>query len=184
MNSLNLFDSSALPSLANAPKTGPSTPSAQLADSDASAAAAVLPDYHDKYYSIIEEENRQKLKLQLEQEKERLKSLMPCINLKKDEYENSNAMAPITSATCNMASSSSNNSTTLKPTNNNNPALSLQMMPLTPNSQQQLILQSNPINSTLSNNYYLNDANKAFDDVVFDFLKVDPDYIAVSVCSF
>ena len=37
------------------------------------------PDYQDKYYSIIEEENKQKLKLQLEQEKERLKSLMPNI---------------------------------------------------------------------------------------------------------
>ena len=28
---------------------------------------------------------------------------------------------------------------------------------------------------------YLNDANKAFDDVVFELLKVDPDDIAVKI---
>ena len=61
-------------------------------------------------------------------------------------------------------------------------------MPITPNLTTSLVQQQSQqhfaINSTISNNYYLSDANKAFDDVVFDILKVDPDYIAVSGCLF
>ena len=75
-------------------------------------------DYiQDKYYSIIEEENRQKLKLQVEQEKERLKSLMPNIttfNLNdksvKDDYDHAvTTTTTTTSTTNNLISNGSSN---------------------------------------------------------------------------
>ncbi len=159
------------------------------------------PDYQDKYYSIIEEENKQKLKLQLEQEKERLKSLMPNIttfNLNgksaKDDYDHV-CLNPITtnlnSNTNNAQSNTINNTNNSSSNSNGNkiPIINI-TMPVTPNPTTSMIQQQQPqqsqqhfaINSTISNNYYLSDANKAFDDVVFDILKVDPDYIAVSCC--
>jgi hypothetical protein len=126
------------------------------------------PNYEDKYYSIIEEENKQKLKLQLEQEKQRLKSLMPTITFNlaktaqnKDEYESNQITSPLS-----------------KTNNNNNPIVNIQIIPATPCYQQQQQHQQqyyhHPTNLSNSNNY----SNKAFDDVVFDILKVDPDYIA------
>ena len=154
------------------------------------------PDYQDKYYSIIEEENKQKLKLQLEQEKERLKSLMPNIttfNLNgksaKDDYDHV-CLNPITT-NLNLNTNNAQSNTNNNSSNSKIPILNM-TMPVTPNlttsmvqqQQQQQSQQHFSINSTVSNNYYLSDANKAFDDVVFDILKVDPDYIAVSGCLF
>ena len=145
------------------------------------------PDYQDKYYSIIEEENKQKLKLQLEQEKERLKSLMPNIttfNLNgksgKDDYDHVCLNQIAANLNLNTNNAQSNISSKI-------PSINI-TMPITPNLTTSLVQQQSQqhfaINSTISNNYYLSDANKAFDDVVFDILKVDPDYIAVSGCLF
>jgi len=155
------------------------------------------PDYQDKYYSIIEEENKQKLKLQLEQEKERLKSLMPNIttfNLNgtkngKDEYDHVVCVNQMTTTTTTNHINNGSLAQVSSNSNNNNkiPIINI-TMPVTPSPHastsiqlQQQQQQHYAINSTTSNNYYLSDANKAFDDVVFDILKVDPDYIAVSV---
>ena len=128
-------------------------------------------DKEDKYYSIIEEENKTKLKLILEQEKDRLKALMP------------NIYMPSSTSTSSSSSSSSASNNTNGTSNKSEANAELANVA---GKQQQFVSSSVPLppqpialNSTSINNYHLNDANKAFDDVVFDILKVDPDYIAV-----
>ena len=136
-------------------------------------------DKEDKYYSIIEEENKTKLKLILEQEKDRLKALMPNIY-----------MPSSTSTSSSSSSSSASNNTNTNGTSNKSEAYA-ELANVAGKQQHQFVSSSVPLppqpialNSTSINNYHLNDANKAFDDVVFDILKVDPDYIAVGFESF
>lgn len=75
----------------------------------------------------------------------------------------------------NVLQSINNNYLTCLNFNYNLPSIAIMYNPNS-DDQPQIVLPATSAPCT-----QLNDANKAFDDVVFDILKVDPDEIAVSL---